>query len=485
MDLKLDKKNFKGKFGYSTGKAKDLTDPSLQIKAQEYRRRVSGDMRAISPDELSKLPKAKGYFVSRKYDGENAMIFFDGEDMISVNAGGTVRAGLPAFKEGAALLKEAKIRSCILGAEIYVKENVTKAHPVQRVVRILRSPSAKSELDRLGVAVFDVIELNGEPVETTAEVFGHLHKWIGKGDGFHPVEFLKTDKNIEILEKFTEWVIGDAAEGIVIRHDRAGWFKVKTRHNLDVVVIGYSEGTDDRKGILHDLLAAVIRKDGSFHEFARVGGGFTEEERRSLVKTLKKKIVPSDYVAVNNDYVAYEMVRPEMVIEISALDLITERARGGPVKRMVLDWDGSRYSATTRMPLASVISPQFVRIRDDKEALKEDAGIRQVTDLVNVAEAEKSVHEDDDAASELLERVVYRKIMKGETMVRKLLMWRTNKKNRDDFPGYVVYYTDFSPSRQNPLERDLKVSNNEKTARKMFDDWGKKVFLSGWEKVEQ
>ncbi|HQZ96335.1 MAG TPA: hypothetical protein PLP21_08445 [Pyrinomonadaceae bacterium] len=483
LDLGFDKAKFTCKFGYCTGKAPDLADPSLHVKAQEYKRRVSGNMKAISADDAFKLPRAKGYFVSRKYDGENAMLLFDGEKMISVNPGGTARIGLPAFEEAAELLKKAKVSSCVLGAEIYVKEDATKAHPVQQVVRILRSPPSKEDLERLGIAVFDIVELEEKPVDSAAKVFDTLKKWFSKGEKVHAVEFEKADSIDTIMERFTDWVVGEGAEGVVVRHDQAGWFKIKLRHSLDVAVIGYSEGTDHRKGMLHDLLVAVMRSDGSFHEFTRVGGGFTDEDRKSIVTDLKKKIVPSDYVAVNNDYVAYEMVKPGMVIEISCLDMIAERARGGPVKRMVLDWDGKKYSATTRMPLVSVISPQFIRIRDDKEAVVDDVSIRQVTDLAAVPEADKSVHEDDDPPSELLERLVYTKVMKGNTMVRKLLLWKTNKKDRNDYPGFVVYLTDFSPNRQTPLEREIKITNSERAAKQMFDDWGKKIFITGWDKV--
>lgn len=286
------------------------------------------------------------------------------------------------------------------------------------------------------------------------------------------------------MQAFTEWVIGENAEGLVVRNDQTGWFKIKLRHNLDVAIIGYSEGTDDRKGMLHDLLVAVIRDDGTFQEFTRVGGGFTEEERRTFVAELKRRVVPSDYVAVNNDYVAYEMIKPGPVIEISCLDLIGERARGGPVKRMVLDWDGKRYTALLRMPLVSVISPQFIGLRDDKEAVAEDVSIKQVTDLITIADADRSAHADDAPESEILERVVYTKVMKEKTMVRKLLLWKTNKQDRGDFPGYVVYLTDFSPNRKDPLERDIKISNNEKTARKFFQELAEKNFIGGWERVE-
>ena len=484
MELDFDKKKFTSKFGYCIGKVTDLADPSLHARAQEYKRKISGLMRALSGDDIYRLPQARGMVVSRKYDGEMAMVFFNGKNVISVNPGGTVRVGLPCYDEAEALLKKAKVKSCILGGEVYVKEDASKAHPVQQVVRVLRSPPSKEQLEKLGLAVYDVIEFDGNPMTETAQVFSLLDKWFGKGQRVHPPEHHKTDKVESVMEYFTDWVVGEGAEGIVVRHDQAGWYKIKARHNLDVAIIGFSEGEEGRKGLLHDLLVTVMRKDGTFHEFTRVGGGFTEEDRKTIAAELKRRIVPSDYVAVNNDYVAYEMIRPGPVIEISCLDMIVERARGGPVNRMVLDWDGKRYTALTRMPLVSVISPQYIRMRDDKEAIPEDVSISQVTDLVDVPEADKDAHGEQSPESEILERTVYTKTMKGNKMVRKLLLWKTNKTERGDFPGYVVYLTDFSPNRQNPLERDIRISNNEKTARKFFDQLAEKNFISGWEKVK-
>jgi hypothetical protein len=485
MPLKLDfdKKKFSCKFDYCIGKAADLADPSLHVKSQEYKRRVSGATRAVSSEDAFKIPKARGYFVSKKYDGEFAMLFFDGKKLISVNPGATVRVGLPCLDEAEALLKKAKIKSCIFAGEYYVREGATKGHPVQQVVGILRKPESKKQLDKLGLAVFDVVQVDDEPVTNVAKVFDFLQKWFGKAKTVHPVEHRKVDSTDKILEAFTDWVVGEGAEGVVVRHDTAGIFKIKTRHNIDVAVIGFSEGTEDRKGMLHDLLVAVLRDDGTFHEFTRVGGGFTDEDRREFVKLFRKRVAPSEYVAVNNDYVAYEMIKPGPVIEISCLDLIAERARGGPVNRMVLEWDGKRYKALSRLPLVSVISPQFISLRDDKEAVVDDVNIRQVNDLVKVPEVDKSAHQEQAQPSELLERQVYTKTMKGNKMVRKLLLWKTNKEDSPDFPAFVVYLTDFSPNRQNPLERDIKIASTEKDARKLYDALAAKNFIGGWEKV--
>lgn len=484
FNIEYDEARFSRKKGdYFTGPANALSDPMLHAKTLEFKRRLSGQMRPISGDDIFRIPKTSNYHGSRKYDGEFALLAFDGKDLISVNPGGTVRGGLPCFEEAAELLAKAKVKSCLLGAEIYSNEEAETRHRIYQVVTILRNPSSESQLKKLSLAVFDILELDGKPVTSTAEVYALLDKWFAKGKLAHAAEH-KVLKDLDaVLELFTDWVVGEGSEGLVIRHDQAGWFKVKLRHNLDAAIIGFSEGSDDRKGLLHDLLVAVMRDDGTFHEFARVGGGFTDEDRRTLADDLRRRVVPSDYVAVNNDYVAYEMTAPGPVIEISCLDLISETTKGDPINKMVLEWDGKAYSALSRMPLASVISPQFVRVREDKEANAEDVNIRQISDLVEVSETDKSAHEATAPPSKVLERVVYTKIMKGQQMVRKLLLWKTNKEETNEFPGFVVYLTDFSPNRANPLERDIRISRTEKAARELFSQLAEKNFVGGWEKV--
>jgi hypothetical protein len=65
----------------------------LYAKTVEYKRRLSGQMRPISGEDIYRIPKTTGYYGSRKYDGEFALLAFDGKDLISINPGGTVRAG--------------------------------------------------------------------------------------------------------------------------------------------------------------------------------------------------------------------------------------------------------------------------------------------------------------------------------------------------------------------------------------------------------
>src|ERR1043166_6535906 len=111
LNLDYDKDRFKCKPGdYCVGDAINLADPSLHTRTQEYKRKLGGRMRPLSGQELHRIPDARGYYVTRKYDGEFELIFFNGDKLISVNPGGTVRVGLPAYDEAEKLLKKAKVK---------------------------------------------------------------------------------------------------------------------------------------------------------------------------------------------------------------------------------------------------------------------------------------------------------------------------------------------------------------------------------------
>ena len=99
LNIDFDKERFTCKRGdYYVGKAGDLADPSLHLRVQEYRRKLSAMMKPLSGDDIFKIPKAKGYYATRKYDGEFTVVAWNGKKLISVNPGGTVRVGLPCFE---------------------------------------------------------------------------------------------------------------------------------------------------------------------------------------------------------------------------------------------------------------------------------------------------------------------------------------------------------------------------------------------------
>lgn len=473
---------------YGTAAATAMTDPSILPAVQSYKRQVASRLFPLAKPDISKKIPESEYHVSRKIDGEFCCLLLRDGEIFTVNPGGTVRVGLPCLDEALKLFENAGVTEAFVPGELYV--DVSDRRPrVHDVVSVARQPSDQAELAKLQFAVFDLLSINGEDMAEAKldDRCSEIQRIFGPGKSVHPVESEKVKGTREVIKRYDKWVEDQGAEGVVVRSESAGNFKVKPRHNFDAVVIGFTESTDDRQGMMHDLLLAIARNDGALHVLCRVGGGFTEENRRTMHSDLSDMIVESEYAEVNSDHVAYQMVRPEWIVEINCLDMISQNTRGGPVNRMVLRYDRnkSEYQVVRRMPLVSVISPQFVRIREDKSFTPHDIRIDQITDIVPVDKASVDASELTLPKSELIKREVYTKELKGATMVRKFLLWKTNKENiSDEFPKFVLHFTDFSPNRKVPLARDVRVSSSEAQINSFWDEFLASNIKKGWNKVE-
>src|SRR5262245_62764695 len=71
--------------------------------------------------------------------------------------------------------------------------------------------------------------------------------------------------------------------------------------------------------------------------------------------------------------------------------------------------------------------------------------------------------------------------MKWALMFRKLIMWQTNKESDgDDYPAYIFHYTDYSPNRKTPLEREIRVSSSPDQIKDLWDELATEGFTKGW-----
>ena len=486
MSEMLDRSKIEIKLGsYGTASATSLTDPLLQSRVQEYKRLVSGRMVPLDREAIRlKVPDSE-YHASRKVDGEFTVLAYQDGMALTVNPGGTVRVGLPVIQEAAELLQQAGVSQALLACELYVEHGGRER--IHDMTRVVRSPESEEQLQQVALQVFDIIEWNQATIEGGyAAVWQQIESTFSSGKRVKPVENTLVRNSNEIADLFEKVVGEKGAEGLVLRSDSAGMFKIKPRHSLDAVIIGFTESTGERAGMLHDLLVAVRRDDGTFHVLCRVGGGLSDDLRRSLLADLKDEVVSSEYAEVNSDHVTYEMVEPRIVIEISCLDLISQSTRGAPINRMTLDWDPEAriYRVLRRLPLVSVISPQFVQFRDDKNANRNDVRIEQVSAAVDVPMLDRDAKHMTLARSEILHREVFSKVLKGETMVRKFLLWKTNKEAvSSDFPAYVVHFTDYSPNRATPLSRDVRVSNSQTQAIARLEEMKEANIKKGWSPV--
>jgi hypothetical protein len=470
---------------YGIAPATALADSLLLSKVQDYRRAAAMRLYPLEGADIPERIPAAEFHVSRKIDGEFTVLVFRQGEVFTLNPGGTVRVGLPLLDEAASLLSKAGVKEALIAGELY-QACEDRRPRVQDVVSTAGRPAAVSDLEQLRFAAFDVISLNSSPPPAAfRDTWQKLVKLFQAGTRVHVVESEWVAKPSAVRDLYAQWVEMEGAEGIVARSDVAGSFKIKPRHNLDVAVIGFSESTGDRAGLLHDMLVAVLRREGTFHVLGRVGGGFTDEQRKDMLSDLKDMVVDSEYAEVSSDHVAYQMVRPDWVAEISCLDLVSQNTRGGPVSRMVLDWAAnnghSLYRTLRRMPLASVISPQFIRRREDKQVQPVDVRIAQLAELVELPQAERDSRQLVLPKSEVLRREVYVKELKGEQLVRKLVLWKTNKDQvAEDYPAYVVHLTDFSPNRKDPLAREMRISSSFQQIQQLFDHLKTENITKGW-----
>jgi len=475
------------KFGaYGTAPATALTDSLLLPRVQSFRRQLGARMIAVDKETAKKKIPTGEYHISRKIDGEFTVVVVRHGEAVTLNPGGTVRTGMPMLAEALERVTAAGVKNALIVGELFVQRADKKRPRIHDVVQVARKPEKQADVDSLHLAVTDLIELDGREFTTDyAATWARINELFSGGTRVKPVETV-TGNDKEIAVKFKTWVEKEGAEGVVARSDSAGIFKFKPRHSLDVAVIGFTEATEDRTGMLHDILLAVMRRDGTFHVLGRAGGGFSDEERKQILSDLNDIQAESDYAEINSDRVAYQMVKPKLVAEVSCLDLVSETTRGGTIDRMVLRWNraASKWETIRRLPLVSVISPQFIRFRDDKQIHPADISIQQLLDLVDIPLSDKSAEELELPKSELLRRRVATKTIKDALMVRKIMLWKTNKEKESlEFPAYVVHATDFSPNRKTPLQREIRVSNSHEQITALFEALAAEYFVKGWNEV--
>ena len=415
------------------------------------------------------------FAVTRKIDGHMQVVFFVDGNVFMLNASGKERAsGLNCLDVFAEAVKAAGLKQAIIAAELYLPREGGRPRcgDVQAALADKR--------DQLALAPFDIIELDGEAWK--AKNYADTHNklcTIFQNEQVKPVQMRNASSNDEVQQIYEEWVEGEGAEGLVVHSESPIVWKVKERHTIDAAVIGYT--TADRG--IRDLMFAVRRPDGLFQMFVLGSTGLKDEERADIAKRLSDKHVESQYVLSDSRGIAYQMVKPELVFEISVLELV---ARGNDDKikmNPLLKYDqeaGWLMEGTT--PGVSALGITIDQERTDKQSNEIDVRISQLTDICPFEEPDAN-SQQPTAKSQLLERHVYKKVSGEKVMLHKFLLWKTNKEQSGRYPAYIIYHTDFSSSRKEMIKRDMLYSNDEQQIRDLLAAEIADNIKKGWEKV--
>ena len=449
--------------------------------AIDYKKNVAGKFVLVEGAKLKQRIDGQRFAVTRKIDGHMQVVFFVDGQVFMLNANGKEKAseGLKCLDAFAEAVKAAGLKQAIIAAELYLPSPRPRCGDVQAAL----ADDAKRDL--LALAPFDIVELDGEVWK--AEHYADTHKRLCEIFNFQssiinllqPVQMRNASSNDEVQQIYEEWVEGEGAEGLVVHSEAPIVWKVKTRHTIDAAVIGYT--TADRG--IRDLMFAVRRPDGLFQMFVLGSTGLKDEERADIAKRLSEKHVESQYVLSDSRGIAYQMVKPELVFEISVLELV---ARGNDDKikmNPLLKYDEAQgWQMEGVTPGVVALGITIDQERTDKQPNETDVRISQLTDICPFEEPD-SASSATSVPSELLERHVYKKVSGEKVMLHKFLLWKTNKEQSGRYPAYIIYHTDFSSSRKELIKRDMLYSNDEQQIRDLLAAEIADNIKKGWEEV--
>lgn len=466
--------------------AGSLRDLELLKRIAGFKRFVAGRYVAISPAEIDSLPLGS-LLVSPKIDGHFWALVAEAGEAILVAPNGKVLSGdLPVLNEARRTLASRAQGRVICAGELFALRKNGRPRPSDVLAAFSGGPNA--EVARLGYYAFDLLgggdQRAPEPAAEYAERLATLERLCEGGQRLRAIRAEHVNSPEEVRRLYAQWVEGGQGEGLVVRSYDGRIYKLKPLFTLDAVVIGFTEQTDARDHV-RSLLLAVMRENGQFQVLGSCGNLGSESFRAELYRKLSPALADSKYRFASTTGALFRFVAPKEVVEVEVTDLQTEDSEARQVRKMVLEFDPARGWQPLQLKAGvSMIHPILSRLREDKEVNEVDVRAAQILERVEIDELEAPVARIDRPVSTVLRREVYQKSLKGNTMVRKLLVWKTNKEATDaNYPAYVVHFTDYSPGRLEPLQREVRLAPTEELAEALAAEMLAENIKKGWEKV--
>lgn len=454
------------------------TDAPFMSAIRAWRRAGAAHWRSVVPADLGRwLPTGTSY-ASPKVDGELWFLVLEPQQApLLVSSDGRGLSGLPLLAEAAKLSVESRV---ILAGELYVA--TSQGRPKAQALAEVLEGGAAAATGKLGFVAFDWIA-DAAPIhwpQRHAKVQQLLAG--GRRLSVTPAERCTTVE--EVMALFATWVEGGKAEGVVLRTEDGRIFKLKPELHLDCVVTGYTLHAQDPSQVAA-IAIALLRPDGRFQLIGSVDGLGNEQTRRRLLAELKGRECPSRLAYATHQGTVFQWIRPERVVELRVTDVDSDDPDGTRIIDPVLSYDlFDGWVSLRTLSSVRLRDAVFERFREDKGVNPVDLRLSQLSERAHLPDSELPLEANSLPSSTLMRREVYVRQARGVTAVRKLLVWRTNKDKIDPaFPAWVIHWTDYSPSRAEPLVRIVRPAPDAITAERIATELIEEHLKKGWERV--
>ena len=434
--------------------AGSILDPALAARLSAYKRDVAGSYHGVAPGAIAAALPPGPYTTSKKVDGETWFLHCDDECATLLSPSGKAITGIPVTAEAYRIVRG---WTGLLAGELYAES--ANGRPRVFDLHAALGGGANAQAERLRFAAFDILDDGGTDAQPLAydQRVQRLQALLAGGMHVHSAAFETTVDSAAVAALFERLVVQGGAEGIVVHAPGGRVYKVKPEITVDAAVVGFGAGDNG----VYELLLGLLKPDGTYQLIGRVRTGWSNREKRELAQHLQQLECPSSFRSVTDHGTLSRWVRPELVVEVKCNDLLVANSRDEAIRRMAMVYsDQEGWSPLGPAPAVSMINSVFLRVRDDKQPARPDVRFEQVSDLVPVRETTGPTL-TDLPASELVRREVYRKPTAVGPAVRKLVAWKTNKEQVDPgYPAYMVFFTDYSPGRRDPLKTEVQVASS-------------------------
>jgi len=453
----------------------ELTDADLRDQLAAYRRRVAGNYRPLPPDEIAKLPNGP-MWVSEKVDGELWFLIALVGEVILANPQGSVIAGeIPTLSQAGNIPD-----GTIIAGELHAKVEGRRARVGDLAAVMAGGASAK--MDCINFTAFDLLQ-DGEITElgSYADRLKKLQDLMKPSENLSVVATDTPDSASEVKALFDAKVASSNAEGLVIRLETGHIYKLKPEVKLRMAILAYTVKAD-QPDMVRSILLGLIKEDGSYQILGGCGNMGSEEARKALLAKLQALKTESTARYASDGGGLYTFVKPELVTAVTVTDLQSLLSDGTPSTGMLVQYSKQGWSSLGMHSGPKLIHPVMTGLLPDAKSDQATIGYDQVADYIPPSKAYKQAAKLPE--STVIRRDVWTKAAKGATAVRKLLVWKTNKEQDDpSYPAYVIHWTDYSAGRATPLDRDVRLAPDEKSALAIAEDLIAENIKKGWEKV--